>query len=64
MRFLDCTPSKQPGYIDEADRFYKNPQSWLSETFNKERENLPSHLIFFDVLLKVSFDCQKNFYNL
>jgi hypothetical protein len=58
MRFLDCSPSEQPGYIDEADRFYKNPQKWLNETFNK-KQDLPSHIIFFDVLFKVSFDCQK-----
>ena len=53
MRFLDCTPSMQPGYIDEADRFYENPELWLYETFNKKQEDLPSHLIFFDVLHKV-----------
>ena len=59
MRFLDCTPSKQPGYIDEADRFYKNPQNWLDKTCTKKQGNLPSYLIFFDVLLQVSFKCKK-----
>ena len=54
MRFLDCSPSMQPGYIDEADRFYENPRNWLNETFDKEQENLPSHLVLFDVLVKVS----------
>ena len=59
MRFLDCAPSKQPGYIDEADRFYKHPQNWLNKTFTKNQGNLPSHLIFFDVLFQVSFKCKK-----
>ena len=53
MRFLDCTPNQQAGYVDEADRFYKNPQRWLNGTFNKNK-NFPSYLIFFDVLVRVS----------
>lgn len=57
MKFLDCSPNDQSGYIDEADRFYRNPQNWLNETLNKKKEKLPSHLVFFNVLLKVSFDC-------
>ncbi|XP_028399232.1 GPI mannosyltransferase 3-like [Dendronephthya gigantea] len=52
MRFLDCSPNQQPGYIDEADLFYNNPQSWLDVTFKNRKELLPSHLVFFDVLFK------------
>lgn len=45
----------QPGYVDEADRFYSNPQDWINESFGQELNNLPSHMILFDILVKVSF---------
>ena len=61
MKFLDCSPSQQPGYIDEADLFYNNPQSWLDGTFKNREESMPSYLVFFDVLFKVSFNCKRNF---
>lgn len=56
MKFLDCTPNTKPGYIDEADQFYKNPMKWLNENYKGEQEtyHLPSHIVLFNVLLKVS----------
>lgn len=58
MKFLDCSPSKKQGYVDEADQFYQNPKKWLYESCKNKQELpdliLPSHIIFFDVLLKVS----------
>ena len=61
MKFLDCSPSEQPGYVDEADLFYKNPSSWLNEMFNKKKAP-PSHIVFFDVLLKVCFQFKLLFF--
>ncbi|PFX22760.1 GPI mannosyltransferase 3 [Stylophora pistillata] len=61
MRFLECPPSAEPGYIDEADQFYRHPTSWLSEQFRDHRipsghqgepHHLPSHLVLFNVLLQ------------
>ena len=59
MTFLDCTPSKQSGYVDEADQFFKNPKKWLNGSFKKKQENLPSHLIFFDILFQVCIECKR-----
>ncbi|XP_068693820.1 GPI mannosyltransferase 3-like isoform X2 [Montipora foliosa] len=33
MRILECPPSGEEGYVDEADQFYLNPSSWLQKEF-------------------------------
>ncbi|KAG0553836.1 hypothetical protein KC19_12G042800 [Ceratodon purpureus] len=53
MRFLDCSPSDEPGYVDEADRFQAHPVSFLYAMFNgRGAEALPSHIVLFDSLEK------------
>ncbi|MCO5591543.1 hypothetical protein L7F22_045529 [Adiantum nelumboides] len=47
LRFLDCTPSDESGYIDESDRFLANPATFL-HTFLRSEERLPSHFVFYD----------------
>jgi phosphatidylinositol glycan class B len=50
MNFLDCSP--RPGekdYIDEADRFYLDPQNFLQEYY--KNKPLPSHLVMYNVLV-------------
>ncbi|KAM9409446.1 GPI mannosyltransferase 3 isoform 1-T4 [Pholidichthys leucotaenia] len=52
MRFLECPPDLgQEGYVDEADRFYKDPLLWLRTSF-PYKSSLPTHLIMFSVLEK------------
>lgn len=46
MRFLDCTPSEEKGYIDESDKFMMDPFGFTSE-FAKNW-SMPSHIILFD----------------
>ncbi|KAJ7154461.1 hypothetical protein O6H91_03G044600 [Diphasiastrum complanatum] len=54
MRFLDCSPSEQEGYIDEADRFMSNPVAFLSAIYGEYKNissiSRPSHLVLFDSL--------------
>lgn len=53
MRFLDCSPSDEPGYVDEADRFKAHPVSFLYSMFNgRNAEELPSHIVLFDSMEK------------
>lgn len=52
MRFLDCSPNSKPGYVDEADLFYENPQMWLDENYSEDQT--PSNILLFDVLFKVN----------
>lgn len=47
MRFLDCTPSGETGYVDESDRFLAEPEDFVFEMF-QDRLKLPSHLVLFD----------------
>ncbi|XP_020836943.1 GPI alpha-1,2-mannosyltransferase 3 [Phascolarctos cinereus] len=51
MRFLQCPPDLigKENYLDEADKFYLNPLSWLNEEFSSSIL-LPTHLIIFSVL--------------
>ncbi|XP_053222135.1 GPI mannosyltransferase 3 isoform X2 [Podarcis raffonei] len=51
LRFLQCPPdlTGRANYLDEADLFYADPLSWLSETFSNVTL-LPTHLVFFSVL--------------
>lgn len=51
MRFLDCSPSNEPGYVDEADRFMAHPVSFLYTMYSsRTSEELPSHIVLFDSL--------------
>ena len=56
MKFLDCSPSTDVGYVDEADQFYNNPMKWLNKRYNnlQNASSLPTHVVLFDVLLNVS----------
>ncbi|XP_028562723.2 GPI alpha-1,2-mannosyltransferase 3 isoform X1 [Podarcis muralis] len=51
LRFLQCPPdlTGRADYLDEANLFYADPLSWLSETFSNVTL-LPTHLVFFSVL--------------
>lgn len=49
MRFLDCSPSDQIGYVDEAYRFLSEPGIFLSQMFKDPRQ-LPTHFVLFDSL--------------
>ncbi|KAG6541769.1 hypothetical protein Mapa_016781 [Marchantia paleacea] len=48
MRFLDCSPSDQADYIDEADRFKIQPTEFLTTMFSYENLQLPSHIVLYD----------------
>ena len=61
MRFLECHPSQDPGYIEEAERFYSNSTQWFQSEFVESRRSLPSHVVMFDVLLKVSLKIELRF---
>ncbi|KZV18039.1 GPI mannosyltransferase 3-like [Dorcoceras hygrometricum] len=51
MRFLDCTPSKQRGMLDESDQFLLNP---LGFAINMVKNwSLPSHVVMFDAQEKL-----------
>lgn len=59
MRILECPPSDEPGYIDEADQFFMHPSLWLLEHFGslsgqQEKVRLPTHIVLYNVLLPVS----------
>lgn len=62
MRILECPPSDEQGYIDEADQFFMNPSSWLIKQFgnslnNEELDYLPTHIVMYNALLPVSYLC-------
>lgn len=38
--------------MDEAERFYTDPQKWLQEEFSNTTL-LPTHVVFFNVLEQV-----------
>ncbi|CAM6093376.1 unnamed protein product [Calypogeia fissa] len=54
MRFLDCSPSDEAGYVDEADRFKANPKGFLHTMFTNGESGsapeLPSHIVIYDSL--------------
>ncbi|XP_068693821.1 GPI mannosyltransferase 3-like isoform X3 [Montipora foliosa] len=55
MRILECPPSGEEGYVDEADQFYLNPSSWLQKEFGNhtghgDPAHLPSHIVMYNVL--------------
>ncbi|XP_032218088.1 GPI mannosyltransferase 3 isoform X2 [Nematostella vectensis] len=50
MRFLECPPNDNPDYIDEADRFYRDPMKWLDGYLATEHITLPTHIVHFSVL--------------
>ena len=65
MRILECPPSDEAGYIDEADQFYRNPTLWLSEKYglssgHQDQLQFPTHIVLYNVLLPVSW----SFYHL
>ncbi|KAJ5075100.1 gpi mannosyltransferase 3 [Anaeramoeba ignava] len=65
MDFLDCSPSSEPNYVDEADRFFANPLDFLHKRFLSDPQNvhLPSHLILFDSILpKIESFLKENSY--
>lgn len=51
-RFLTCEPNfnATENYVDEADRFYENPNLWLRTHF-PPNGTLPSHIVGYDVLV-------------
>ena len=62
MRILECPPSDEQGYIDEADQFFMNPSSWLIKQYgnslsNEEQDHLPTHIVMYNALLPVSYLC-------
>ncbi|KAI5067112.1 hypothetical protein GOP47_0017640 [Adiantum capillus-veneris] len=51
LRFLDCTPSNEEGYVDESDRFLAEPALFL-DTFLRNEVQLPSHFVLYDSVEK------------
>ena len=50
-----CTTfSIRSDYIDISREFYSDPEGWLQGKFPNANAPLPSHLVFFDVLVPVS----------
>lgn len=76
MKFWDCSPSDEIGYIDQADQFKADPLGFVTNYYDIEGDStkkspLPSHFILFDQYLpklKKFFDkidyheCQRYFY--
>ncbi|XP_065059927.1 GPI mannosyltransferase 3-like [Rhopilema esculentum] len=54
MRFLECHPSTEPNYVEEADSFYQNSTAWLHSQYDRTKNPFPTHVILFNVLLKDS----------
>jgi len=56
MKFLTCEPNlaRASNYTDEADLFYKSPETWLAANNFTSRDattvDLPTHLVMFDEL--------------
>lgn len=64
MQFLHCAPNlfRQENYVDEAERFYNDPNHWMLEN---PSSSLSDYLVLFDVLLEnVSSHLAANDYNL
>lgn len=55
LRFLECPPDLRgdPDHADEASSFYADPLGWLEAAF-PNRSSLPSHVVLFDPLEKVT----------
>ena len=53
MRFLTCEPNLNhtANYTDEADVFYQSPSLWLKNEYQQGGKKLPSHVVFFNVLI-------------
>jgi phosphatidylinositol glycan class B len=51
IKHLDCSPSSEPNYIEEADYVFSNPLRWLKERYSEEKL-LPSHLVMYDPMAK------------
>jgi len=54
MRFLDCSPSFEPNYVDEADQFKADPALFLSTHYGKVEQHPDYVAIFNKVLPQVS----------
>uniref|UniRef100_A0A915JRN8 Mannosyltransferase n=1 Tax=Romanomermis culicivorax TaxID=13658 RepID=A0A915JRN8_ROMCU len=54
IRFLACEPNLDNlvDYVDEADRFYADPQKWLAYEWDTKNFRPPSHIIMFESLWK------------
>lgn len=61
MYFLTCEPnlkSNSDDYLDEADRFYEDPDVWLKQRYDSgpwlisssATDQLPTHIVMFDEL--------------
>ena len=57
MRFLTCEPNlmRLDGYVDEADEFYQDPESWLNKRYFAGDDAAgsrrgASHIVLFDEL--------------
>ena len=55
MKFLTCEPNlgHVSNYTDEADVFYRSPETWLAaNNFSTDTDaaSLPTHLVMFDEL--------------
>lgn len=67
MRFLTCEPNLDPtvdknAYLDEADRFYSNYESWFRENSNAISKT--TRLVIYENLYKklsTSFEFVKSF---
>lgn len=53
LRFLTCEPNLNhtANYTDEADVFYQAPGKWLKEQYQNSERQLPTHVVYFNVLL-------------
>jgi len=49
MKFLDCSPSFEPNYVDEADKFKANPKAFLFNYYVQEA--LPDYIAIFNIML-------------
>ena len=39
--------------VDAQEAFYSSPESWLDMRYPAPHTNLPTHIVMFDVLVKV-----------
>jgi len=56
MRFLDCSPSNEINYLDEAERFKMDPLTFVSNYYHLDdpktrSHSLPSHFVLFSSFL-------------
>lgn len=47
---LNMTLAEKASYVDEADQFYANPESWLRDEFMWGKRALPDYVVFFEQL--------------